>query len=113
MPRCTRNISAICQPTGKTGFRDDRASWKIIEISGPLILRRSTVFRVSRSRPRKRIFPEGILAGGMSRMPMMACAVTDFPDPDSPRMASVSPWSRWRSTPLIALAIPSSVWNST
>ncbi len=44
---------------------------------------------------------------------MIACAVTDFPDPDSPRMASVSPSLRSNETPLIALAIPSRVRNST
>jgi hypothetical protein len=46
-------------------------------------------------------------------MPMMACAVTDLPEPDSPRIASVSPWYRSKDTPLMALATPSSVWNST
>ena len=44
---------------------------------------------------------------------MMACAVTDLPDPDSPRMASVSPWWRSKDTPLMALATPSRVRNST
>src|SRR5687768_6216064 len=51
--------------------------------------------------------------GGESRMPMIACAVTDFPDPDSPRMASVSPWWRSNDTPLMALATPPRVRNST
>ena len=40
IPRCLRNISAICQPTGNTGLREDSASWKTIEISGPRISRR-------------------------------------------------------------------------
>ncbi len=44
---------------------------------------------------------------------MIACAVTDFPDPDSPRMASVSPSWRSNDTPLIAFATPSRVRNST
>src|SRR5215217_2699921 len=52
-------------------------------------------------------------AGGESRMPMIACAVTDFPDPDSPRMASVSPSRRWNDTPLMAFETPSRVRNST
>ena len=49
MPRCIRNISAICQPTGNTGFSELSASWKIIEISGPRISRRfsSGIFRMS------------------------------------------------------------------
>ncbi len=42
MPRCLRNISAICQPTGKTGLSADSASWKTIEISGPRTRRRSS-----------------------------------------------------------------------
>src|SRR5687768_9907470 len=46
-------------------------------------------------------------------MPMMACAVTDFPEPDSPRMASVSPSLTVKETPLIARATPSRVRNST
>src|SRR5215204_7587538 len=52
-------------------------------------------------------------AGGVSKIPMIACAVTDLPDPDSPRMASVSPWWSSNDTPLIALATPSRVRNST
>ena len=37
---------------------------------------------------------------------MIACAVTDFPEPDSPSTATVSPCRRVRFTPLIALATP-------
>ena len=37
--------------------------------------------------------PPVITAGGTSRMPMIACAETDLPEPDSPRMARVSPRS--------------------
>ena len=43
----------------------------------------------------------------------MAWAVTDLPDPDSPRIASDSPCLRSNETPLIAVAMPSGVWNST
>ncbi len=41
IPSWTRNISPICQPTLKTGFRADSASWKIIAIEAPRSLRRS------------------------------------------------------------------------
>ena len=51
MPRCVRNISAICQPTGNTGFSEDSASWKIIEISGPRVSRRCSSGIESRSWP--------------------------------------------------------------
>src|SRR3954454_9361254 len=46
-------------------------------------------------------------------MPMMAWAVTDLPQPDSPRMASVSPELSTKFAPLTALATPSWVRNST
>ncbi len=49
IPRCLRNISAICQPTGKTGFSALSASWKTIEISGPRIWRRLSSGKVSMS----------------------------------------------------------------
>ncbi|CAM5658391.1 hypothetical protein SBADM41S_05081 [Streptomyces badius] len=91
MPRCTTNISASCWPTVRTGFSEDRASWKIMAISWPRILRRSSGLSFSRSRSLKRISPPVIFPGGMSRMPMTAWAVTDLPEPDSPRTASVSP----------------------
>ena len=35
---------------------------------------------------------------------MIAWAVTDLPEPDSPSTARVSPGSRWYETPLITLA---------
>src|SRR3954447_12546093 len=52
-------------------------------------------------------------AGGESRMPITAWAVTDLPEPDSPRMASVSPSWTSKETPLIAFATPPRVRNAT
>ncbi|CAM5295642.1 hypothetical protein SBADM41S_02399 [Streptomyces badius] len=75
----------------RTGFSEDRASWKIIAILRPRIFRRSSLDIFSMSWPRKRISPCVIFPGGMSRMPMMVWAVTDLPEPDSPSTASVSP----------------------
>ena len=37
---------------------------------------------------------------------MIACAVTDLPEPDSPSTATVSPCRRAKVTPLMALATP-------
>ncbi|CAM3344593.1 hypothetical protein STAL104432_19975 [Streptomyces albus] len=62
-------------------------------IFAPRILRRSSLDMVSMSLPWKRISPWGMRPGGMSRMPMIAWAVTDLPEPDSPSTASVSPAS--------------------
>ncbi len=91
IPRCTTNISPSCCPTLSTGFSEESASWKIMAISWPRIRRRSSALSFSRSRSLKRISPPLIRPGGMSRMPMTAWAVTDLPEPDSPRTARVSP----------------------
>src|ERR671913_1215000 len=51
--------------------------------------------------------------GGESKMPMTAWAVTDLPEPDSPRIARVSASFTVNETPLIAFATASRVRNST
>ena len=91
IPSWTWNISPSCAPTVRTGFSEDSASWKIIAIFAPRTRRRSSLRRVSRSRPWKRISPPVTNPGGESRMPITACAVTDLPEPDSPSTASVWP----------------------
>ncbi len=93
MPRWTWNISPSWSPTLRTGLREDSASWKTIAIRAPRTLRRSSSLSFRRSCPWKRISPRVIFPGGTSRMPMTAWAVTDFPEPDSPRTARVSPAS--------------------
>ncbi len=93
MPRWTVNISPSCSPTVSTGLSEESASWKIIAISAPRTLRRRSSLRVSRSRPSKMISPPVMCPGGVSRMPMIAWAVTDLPEPDSPSTARVSPAS--------------------
>ena len=44
---------------------------------------------------------------------MMAWAMTDLPDPDSPTRATLDPWPMRKDTPLTARTTPSSTWNST
>ena len=44
---------------------------------------------------------------------MIACALTDLPDPDSPRIASVCPADSEYVTPLTALTVRSRSRNST
>ena len=45
--------------------------------------------------------------------PIMAKLVTDLPEPDSPTMPSVFPFSMENETPFTALTSPSSVGNWT
>ncbi|MCY1239999.1 hypothetical protein D9M72_528270 [compost metagenome] len=61
----------------------------------PLTLRLSCVGIVSRSTPSSNISPELMRPGGMSIRFMIAEEETDLPDPLSPRIARVSPRSRW------------------
>ena len=86
-----RNSSAIWNPTLNTGLSADSESWKTIPMLRPQTSRRSRAGSVSRSRPWNRIEPELTYAGGVSRMPITACPVIVLPDPDSPRIATVSP----------------------
>jgi hypothetical protein len=72
VPRWARNISAIWCPTVKTGFSDDNASWKTIEMPGPRIFRCCSVGIFSMSSPRNRIAPRVTKPGGESRIPMIA-----------------------------------------
>ena len=44
---------------------------------------------------------------------MIACAVTDFPQPLSPTRPSVSPDSSENDTPSSTFAVPSKVWKCT
>ena len=57
------NISPIWQPTVKTGFSADSASWKIIAISLPRTCRRSSSGSLSRSPPLEEDLAAGDEAG--------------------------------------------------
>ena len=75
-------------------------------IRRPLMARRSAGLAFSRSRPSNRISPLTISPGGQSIRFMIAEADTDLPEPDSPRIARVSPRSRCQPTPLTASTLP-------
>ena len=109
--------SAICHPTVKTGLRAVDGSWKTIDTSAPR-KRRSvdpdtemTSFSLDPSRLRSTTAPEDVAVSG-SR-PRMVLAVTVFPEPDSPTMASTSRSPTERLTPSTAFTAPASVENET
>src|SRR5690606_16200042 len=79
----------------------------------PLMARRSAVGIVKRSRPSNSTSPEVISAGGMSSRFITAAAETDLPEPLSPRMASVSPRSRYQLMFLTAFTTPVAIWKRT
>src|SRR6266496_3283350 len=110
---CTRTISAIWSPTLNTGFSAVSGSWKIIAIWLPRSLRCCFSDIFSSDLPRRKMSPLGEVAGGAGTSPRIVIADTDFPEPDSPTMASVSPSSTCHDTPSTALTMPKSVLKCT
>jgi hypothetical protein len=90
------SIRRICSPTGNTGFSDVIGSWKIIAISAPRMSRsiaasaaaRSTLVPPGRANAMR---PETMRPPPCSTSRITDSAVTDFPEPDSPTTAIVSP----------------------
>jgi hypothetical protein len=81
-------------------------SWKTIAIFGPLTLCICFSLSFTISCPSKRISPSLMMVFDTGLRRMMLLAVTDFPDPDSPTMARVSPRLRSNVTPRTAWTSP-------
>src|SRR6266851_4254 len=105
-------MSSICRPIGRIGLSAARGFWKIIASSRPRISCSVFSLAARRSSPPKRMRP-AVTRAAASRMPMMAKAVTDFPEPDSPTMPSVSPRDSEKPTRSSARTVPERVRNST
>src|SRR5882724_1807777 len=75
----------------------------------PRMSRTSRELSFSTSRPSNMIDPETILPGGLGIRRMIERLATDFPEPDSPTMPSVSPCFTSKLIPSTALTVPSSV----
>src|SRR5256714_2806509 len=95
-------------PIRCTGFSDVIGSWKIIAMSFPRMSRRRLELSVSRFSPLKRASPLERLFR-FAFKPMIVRQVTLLPEPDSPTMPSVWPFSTEKLTPSTAFTIPSSV----
>src|SRR2546429_145828 len=107
---CSWTASRSCLPIECTGFSEVIGSWKIIEISLPRTVRNSDGGSSSRLRPLKTASPvEIVFARGFR--PMIVRQVTLLPQPDSPTIASVFPFSTENDTPSTAPTMPSSVRN--
>ena len=91
-----------------TGFSDVIGSWKIIAMSLPRRARSLRGVICSRSSPLKSASPVEIVLRGLFR-PMIERHVTLLPQPDSPTIPSVFPFSTEKLTPSTALTMPSSV----
>jgi hypothetical protein len=101
-------LSPICAPTFRTGFSAVMGSWKIMLMRLPRMLRISASDKRRRSRSSKAMLP-AVRTGGSVISLRIDIAVTDFPEPDSPTIARVSPSSTENETPSTARTTPSRV----
>src|SRR5438093_8265719 len=90
------------------GLSEVIGSWKIIPMRLPRSARISFSESDNRLRPLKITSPPTMRPGGLGISRMIDRLVTDFPDPDSPTMPSVSPRCRSKLTPSTARTVFSS-----
>src|SRR5699024_2137745 len=95
------------------GFNAVIGSWNITEMSAPRIFRMSLSFSCNKSRPSNQISPRSMNALSLGNKRVMAFDVTDLPEPDSPTIANVFPFSKERSTPRTAYTLPAYVLKET
>src|SRR6185503_8943205 len=107
-----RSGSVSCSSTVRYGFSDVIGSWKIIPMRRPRMRRSADSSPWIRSTPSKRASSASTWPGGRGIRPSSERHATDFPDPDSPTMPSVSPRSSWNETSLTARTTPCRVWNA-
>jgi len=100
--------STSCRPIVWTGFSEVIGSWKIIAMSLPRISRSFFGLIPIRFSPFQIASPLEIVVLRLFR-PMIVRQVTLLPQPDSPTIPSVLPFSTEKLTPSTALTIPSSV----
>src|SRR5688572_7289598 len=122
--RCSFSASPIWSPMVWTGDSEVIGSWKMIEIAPPRTWRITGPLRgccaismMPEPLPfcvpvrSNRICPAEMRAI-LGRMPMMACATTDLPDPDSPTSATVLPCGTRKLMPRTASSTPVSRSNA-
>src|SRR6266481_10144863 len=108
--RCT--VSAIWWPMVKTGSNAVAGSWKIMATLWPRRSPRAREPMSSTSSPSTRMLPDQrVRCSGWSRR--IERRVTLLPEPDSPRMPSVSPRLRSKLTPFTACTVRSGVTKVT
>src|SRR5689334_12045316 len=105
--------STICDPTVKYGCMALSGSWKIIAILPPRSLRTCSSVAVTSSWSSSQISPVTLALLRVRCRPSSASDVTLLPEPDSPTMPSVWPFSSEKVEPVTAWTMPSSVSNRT
>src|SRR6201991_2828333 len=108
---CTRYASTICEPTVKYGCMALSGSWKIIAILPPRSLRTCSSVAVTNSWSSSQISPVTLALLRVRCRPRMPSEVTLLPEPDSPTMPRVLPFSSVNEDSVTAWTMPSSVSN--
>ena len=102
----------------KMGSSDDMGSWKIMAMSSPRMRRMARGESVVRSRSRpslpvNRMSPRTRADSSWSSSRISARPMVDFPEPDSPTRATISPGATVKLTSRTACTIPSGLWKRT
>src|SRR5688572_28573218 len=95
------STSSIWSPQRMTGLSAVIGSWKTIDMRAPRSSRSRASPAARRFSPSRRIFPP-LTGSAFGSRPMIACAITLFPDPDSPTRHRISPRLTAKDTPLTA-----------
>ena len=116
--KCCKRLSATWRPTLWAGFSEESVSWKIMPIFAPRMSRIcfpnfSSLFSSTTLSPwEKRISP--LLTSPLSGSSCtIACAVTDFPQPDSPTTQRKEPRGMLSETSRKICKVSSSTLNLT
>jgi hypothetical protein len=99
-------LLAVGAAGGIVGSSEVNGSWKIIAIFAPLMWRMRFSESSRRSSPSKTMSPPLTMEFDSGLMRIMLLAATDFPEPDSPTMASVSPCRRSKDAPRTVCTSP-------
>ena len=75
-----------------TGLSEVMGSWNTMAMRRPRTLRISASLSARMSKPMKRMWPPTTRPGGSGMSRRIASALTALPQPDSPTLATVSPW---------------------
>src|SRR3954451_6799306 len=86
----TSSTSPIWSPTRSTGLSAVIGSWNTIAMRVPRIARNAASDLVVSSSPSSRIEPASTCIAFFGSRRITACAVTDFPEPDSPTTQTIS-----------------------
>ena len=94
---CCTSTSSICRPQVMTGLSAVIGSWNTIDMRVARSSRSRSGRAFATSSPSSRMLPP-VTGSAWGSSPIIACAMTDLPEPDSPTRQTISPRSTLKDT---------------